>query len=1035
MIDLQTTMQTGPIPRELRVYVASAADEMSGEREHLAEHVFPELRRICHDRGAELAGIDFRRGAPTRGAEPDTLVRLSLDELHLRRPFVLGLVGSRAGWMPSYEMIARDGTLLRRYPWLDRLAEEPRSLLELEIERGVMARPDSPSWSAFYLRSTPDDQLAPEADRLRMLKERIRSGGFRHREDLPDLASFGEWVHGQILTVIDRLFPERRARGFEADLRAMEAFAASRRRGYVPRRSLIDRLERHVASGSEPLVVRGESGVGKSALVAYWGAEHRRRSPEAKLVSHHVGVGGPATRSAVARSLAAQLRHALGAAPELPADEAELLEELPFRLAEAAAAGMILIIDGADQIVDGAGLEWLVPHVPPGLRLIVTTTSRSVLAGRGWPELVVDPLTTGERIALGAGSLFATALPDAAPARADAPITPLLLRARLEELALFGSHERVPRQVERMLATDSVGELIDRKLEMLELEFGREPMASLLGALVCLRDGLSAAELGRLTGSSDVEVAEMLRLLDFYLLPVDGRLRFFHAEMERGVERRYLAAEGEQRAMRRRLVDLFASDTSPARRAEVLPELFEQLGDLDRLRACLADPDILLTLMRGEREYALLRWWLMTGGYEGMEATYREAIESVALTRSVAEVGEMYAAAGDLLRHAGRYAEAEPPLRRAVSAFEELGGEYEPTFASVCYRLSAVLRALGKLDAARDALLRLLPIATRDARAGSLLPEALDNLAGVMQEMGELEEAEAHYRRAIAEAERLEGSGSRLVAMILNNLASMLHRRGAFEEARALYERAIDLFGARLGRRHPETAVATNNLAALRFDLGDRPGAEESYRRVLEIWEETLGPAHPMVGAALNNLASSMAGRGDAGAIPLLERAAAIYGSAGAGEASAELAIVHFTLGRAHYYQDNLEASARAFADALEIQRALFGPEHLDSLATLGWLAKVRRDLGRHARSRSDYLAAISGHERILGAEHLRVGILLGDFGELLEAMNDLRGARSAYARSRSILESILPPDDPRLLAARRRLESVETATQRGSRE
>ncbi len=1029
--------------RELRVYVASAAEEMRAEREYLSLQVFPELRGICEDRGVELAGIDFR-SRPSRGRMRDgKLVRLSLDELHLRRPFVLGLIGSVAGWMPSPSALARDQDLVERYPWLDRLTEEPRSLLEIEIERGVLARSEASDWSAFYLRTPSEDRsgISEEARRLASLKERIRRGGYRHRENLPDLDAFGEWVRGQLLTVIEREFPSLvRPGALDGEMRAQEAFAASRRRGYLPRPMLLRRLDRQVDEAAGPLIIRGEPGVGKSALLAWWAHDRRGREPASPMVVHHVAVsgassGGRATPGSVVRSLIARIALALGDIGNTRGDDAELMRALPWWLAQGAAAGMILVIDGADQMVEGSrDLEWLPRHIPAGLRLIVAT-SRASGGDRGWEELHVEPLTLAERSALGAAGLLGgsvgRALQDGSTS--ELPANPLLLRARLEEYRLLGSHDRAAGANgagarDQALAASSVPELFARKFDALEEEFGAGMVGTLLGALWCSRDGMSEDELRALLDCPRIDLADLLSSLGFHLLESDGRLRFFHDQMRRAVEARYASTADEARSHRLRLAAFLQERAGASRRAEELPALLDHLGDEERLLDCIADPEIALRMARLGRDYELIGLWLATAGVERMAELYEARLATLEGERSPAELAELARGIGDLLRRAGRLVEARRLLARALELPGADGGDGAEQ-AATRHGLAEVLRALGDLDGAERELRTVLALLDESAPDGKrLLADALDNLAGVLEEKGDLEAAESIYRRAITTIERVEGTGGRLVSTMMNNLASTLHRQGRFDEARALYEGAIERFRRLAGERHPETAAALNNLAALRFDLGDRVGAEESYRHALAIWEEALGAEHPAVGAALNNVASTLASRGEPEAIHLLHRAADIYRRAGGGTARAELAVVHFTLGRSHYYQGSLRESERAFLDALAIQDPLLGQGHIDTLTTLGWLAKVQRDLGGHAESRENFRIAIGGHERLLGGAHLRVGILLGDFGELLEAMHDADGAGEAFRRSLAILRAILPEEDRRVLRARGRVEALAAA-------
>ena len=99
------------------------------------------------------------------------------------------------------------------------------------------------------------------------------------------------------------------------------------------------------------------------------------------------------------------------------------------------------------------------------------------------------------------------------------------------------------------------------------------------------------------------------------------------------------------------------------------------------------------------------------------------------------------------------------------------------------------------------------------------------------------------------------GETTRIRLHSLNNLAVLLHDKGDYEEAEPLYRRALDISERLLGRDHPYTATSLNNLAGLLHDKGDYEGAEPLFRRALDINERVLGRDHPDTATSLNNLA------------------------------------------------------------------------------------------------------------------------------------------------------------------------------------
>ena len=75
----------------------------------------------------------------------------------------------------------------------------------------------------------------------------------------------------------------------------------------------------------------------------------------------------------------------------------------------------------------------------------------------------------------------------------------------------------------------------------------------------------------------------------------------------------------------------------------------------------------------------------------------------------------------------------------------------------------------------------------------------------------------------------------------VNNLAALLQNRGDYDNAEPLYRRALEARERTLGKEHPDTLSSVNNLAALLRGRGDYDNAEPLYRRALEARERTLG--------------------------------------------------------------------------------------------------------------------------------------------------------------------------------------------------
>ena len=151
----------------------------------------------------------------------------------------------------------------------------------MEILRGVLADPAMAGHAFFYFRdpafapNLPNTQSADDDRKLEDLKSRIRKSGLPVRENYADPADLGKQVLQDMSAIINSLFPEG-SQPDPLDREAMDhaAYARSRAGVYIGREEYYQRLDSYAASTKDeddkPLAILGESGSGKSALLANW---------------------------------------------------------------------------------------------------------------------------------------------------------------------------------------------------------------------------------------------------------------------------------------------------------------------------------------------------------------------------------------------------------------------------------------------------------------------------------------------------------------------------------------------------------------------------------------------------------------------------------------------------------------------------------------------------------------------------------------------------------------------------------------------
>ncbi len=1012
---------------ELRVFLSCDDREMRAERELLSNRVFPALARICRTRGIEFTEVDLRRGVSHSYTQQSKLLRLSLDELRRNRPYVIGMVGSSYGIVVSGRAAERElAAIAVDYPAIASDTANHFSLLDIEISHGVLAHTEMCERAFFYLRDTPavpaqldrdteiEADVAREAERLALLKDRIRASSARVREAVADAETFAQWVYDDLLGVINRMVPEGVVLApMELERRAHETFAASRRTAYVPNAASMARLETHVAGDAPPLMIVGETGSGKSALIAYWSADYRRQHPDAFVVTHYVGaVSSAGSSTELLRRLMAEIGARTGGGEPIPVAREEVIEALPFWLAKAAAANMVLIIDGANQLEEAArDLEWLPRYIPAGLRLIITGVDLAPRAERdGWDVMRLEPLSVNERVAVST-SYLAERNAAIEPERvmrlaADAASSnPLFLRTRLEELRLFGSYERRGRNLEGYLAADTLDDLFEHVLERLEEEYGREPLDGMLRCIWGARYGMSEQELERALGCTRLQLAELLGALDHHLLRSDGRLRFFHEALRRAVERRYLPSDEAHRSLHDQLARFFEAEPSGGRRADELLWQLQHVGDVARLRQSVASLDILLPSMQEEKGYELLGYWLAADAGDEITEAYSAEVARFELgDPERLSLANVLNAVGEFLRICGLFDDALQFLRRAATIRTELLGREHLDTAQSFYSLANLYQSRGEMQEAEEWYRRALAVQEQVLGPSNLIvAKTLGNLAGVLGGAGDYDGAEALYRKALRLAERFAGAENPYLAEAINNLAGVLHDKGKYDEAESLYQRALATWETVYGPEHPNTAIAMNNLATLLYDMGNGRGAEELFGKVRATWERTLGENHPMIASVLCNWAGLIAKKDPASALPLMERALVVHERAYA-EATATTAILVYSLGRIHYYAGDHEGAERYLRRAYDLQCAILGQSHPDAAITMSGLAMVYRERGNLWVAERLFRRAIEMLEQALGADHPQIGIQFMNLASLARRRGDREGTRKLANQALAIL-------------------------------
>eukprot|EP00741_Cyanophora_paradoxa_P003608 tig00000093_g3505.t1 len=872
---------------------------MQAERDCIRELVNPTLKAMSAERGLFFHCADLRWGITEEACQAGEVVLLCLREVQRSTHFV-GLLKGRYGWCLRAGAPADDegDALFRKnleraaeeFPWVRAWAD--RSVTEIEIRAGVLGGGDAsapegagppPSRlramrekALFYVAGPgPTRETAaaaaggegPEAGRrLEALKREVRAAGSGSGlavAEYQDPRGLALALRDALAAMLERDYPAvKEVPWLELERARHEAFAESRRRVFVRDEGDMAALDAYAAaSGPEILVLHGEDGCGKSALLANWAGEWAAGHPGDLTVLHFIGGGSQSSSGveAIARRVSEEARGrwpeaAAGrGAPELDLRDVKtewvLAERVRAFLAEGGArwpACLVLVLDGLDELRGEPGgpelgLAWL-PPAGPRLRILASTLHDPSDRGPGRDGDGPRPLRVATPTALAASvAMRAATAPDRPHvARAVAPLTqakrrlllegalaeqgrglsearlgrlarapacgsPLFLTVLLEELSNTAVHAALDAAIAALLECGPAPrDLFRLVLRRLAARHGAGPVRDVAVAVACSGGGMEEGELkafagvgGGAAGPSEVEWSLLWH--DFLPLLVcrDGLFGFFHR----------CAAEAAELhcGIARVTADPEPDEERPAEFGPGLAPEARRERDAARERREAA--------ARREREAAHAR---LGDFFAAQPPSQRRAEEAIwALSRSGRACAERLVSVlcdPDVVARLDESALLAQWLRPASGLRHEAAARY-----------AGALR-LGSEEAD---------------------PGALRKAGGVLVGMG-LREGVAFLQEALRLRRRKRGAGPGHgeLALAMQELAVALLLTGDREAALLQLQEAVRVLEEAVGSEHPETARMVCKLALFHERQDDFAQACTHYEAALGVLEGALGPEH-----------------------------------------------------------------------------------------------------------------------------------------------------------------------------------------------
>lgn len=566
----------------IRVFLSSTFRDMLAERNALATQVLPAVRQLCVLRGVQFTEIDLRWGITEEEAQRGDVTHLCLREIDLSRhsrPFFIGLLGERYGWVPGAATVDQ---VLGAHDFGDAARAQllEASVTELEFLYGPLRDPSLAGGALVYLRSPAlTEQLmasggqqgfidsAPSCHAARdALKDRLRAANLVRIDGYASVADAVQDIQRMLFAEVERL-----SRGMSRfpQLLALKRLADDALPRAAQAAALSAWADKPTAGGLDNLLlVSGADGVGKSSLLAHWMRQHQAAHPQTVCIFYPFVGGDGSTPLAFMHFVLEMVGFDAG---QMAALKTQDLDTQIMTLHEHLATTedrLLIVADGMDVLGDEGqtSLGWIPSRLAPTVKMLLSSNladNEAALVRRGIPVHRIEGFDADEADAFIVHYLgrYGKRLPPSSRLRlVQAPLgrNPQFLRMVLDELRFDASHEGLETRIDAYLACTSrrqacVAIVLDWQQRAQAGGFG-PGFARAMHQLLASADGLPEPVLHHRLGLNNADASRVLGFAFTHFLRPGGRIGVPDDDWRQALMEALHVMEGDIDPWRRELV-------------------------------------------------------------------------------------------------------------------------------------------------------------------------------------------------------------------------------------------------------------------------------------------------------------------------------------------------------------------------------------------------------------------------------------------------------------------------------------------------
>ncbi|SFV57848.1 kinesin light chain-like protein [hydrothermal vent metagenome] len=946
-----------------------------------------------------------------------------------------------------------------------------KSVTELEIISAI-EREKNINKAFFYLKENKSDDNRKLIELKNRLIEKSKIDNNLYVTHYKDANDFKIKTINSFTQTLNELYPKDKKLSEIEKLRAThQIFAKSRQKNYIPHDKNEEILSKFINSDQDRLLLYGESGYGKSALIANYLNRFRADDNSYFIIEHYIGGAGELSNDLhqMLRRVMLEIKEEFNLADEIPTEPQKIMDEFALWV-HRVKRPTIIVFDGYNQIEDELKekLFYYIPEKLESVKLIISSIKDDYpidnkykiepLTKKEQEELIVDYLKGygKEGIALKIQNQIS-----------NHPQTDntLFLRTLLNEIRLLGNFDNVETDIANYLQAKDVVELFMKIFERLESDYRENLAKEVLLLLYVSRDGLSEDNLMEIINQNTtkkltrLEFSPLFLAVEEHLINRGGLYGFFHDYIREAVKNRYLSSDELVNEVRRKIIDYFEGREIDNQRVRELPFQLFALQDRDRLYSCLIDVEFFVSVQEVD-EYELLEYVqfvdeiypvsdeltnkLLTKEYNSetinnigyfFHLTYTDYENALLLFKKMIKLDRNdssivinnYNNIGGLYATMGNYKRSFIMHKKALEHSIDFFGENHLDTA-ICYNsLAFIYESCEKFDEALIFYQKALKIREAILSKNHVQTAILyNNIAGIYSILAKYEEALKLYEKALFITTKTLGKNHFENSIHYNNIAWIHYTMGDYETALKEYNHSLDISINAVGENHTSTLQSYDNLASYYLAIG-------KYSKALSIFEDTLrktknifGEEHVETAITMGNLATTYYNMEEYDKGIVLAKQALDISEKILGKDTHTTATKYNNLALFYSALEDYDKALELYKIALRISIKIRGEKHPDTAISYNNLAGVYESKEEYDVALPLYQKALEIYEDVFGEEHPDTAMLYNNLAYLYESMNKLEEALVLYEKAYKIKMIFFDEEHPDVVGVARNIKLVK---------